>query len=77
MWQAKRTASDSHACWSSIQVFDMFGIEQLDVPNKLEQLCINYANERLQQLFMTTTLTTSTELPCLRAMQGELFATTV
>jgi hypothetical protein len=50
----------------------MFGIEQLDVPNKLEQLCINYANERLQQHFTVTTTCAYEDLPCLQAMQGRL-----
>jgi Myosin head (motor domain) len=68
--QANSSPRDRQA--TSIQVHDIFGIEQLDVPNKLEQLCINYANERLQQHFIMTTTTINEDLPCLQAMQGKL-----
>eukprot|EP00953_Heterococcus_sp_UTEX-ZZ885_P019702 10993-Heterococcus_DN1.PRE.2 len=68
--QANSSSRDNQAYDSSIQVYDMFGIEQLDVPNKLEQLCINYANERLQQQYIITTTTINEEVPCLHAMRG-------
>eukprot|EP00953_Heterococcus_sp_UTEX-ZZ885_P019705 10994-Heterococcus_DN1.PRE.3 len=68
--QANSSSRDNQAYHSSIQVYDMFGIEQLDVPNKLEQLCINYANERLQQQYIITFTTINEEVPCLHAMRG-------
>ncbi|CAL1545034.1 unnamed protein product [Lymnaea stagnalis] len=37
---------------SSINLLDIYGFETFDV-NNLEQLCINYANERLQQHYVT------------------------
>lgn len=38
--------------FSSASVLDIYGFESFGLENGLEQLCINYANERQQQLFV-------------------------
>ena len=58
---------------SSIAVYDMFGYEDLvsSSGNKLEQLCINLAHERLQACCYSKTLRSSATSTSLRELSGE------
>lgn len=48
-------------CGASISILDIYGFEDLDT-NSLEQLCINFANEGLQQFFASNVLLAEQEL---------------
>ncbi|KAL8425226.1 hypothetical protein Efla_006544 [Eimeria flavescens] len=45
-------SSGDNASHNSIGILDIYGFESFGLENGLEQLCINYANEKQQQLFV-------------------------
>ncbi|XP_031835481.2 unconventional myosin-XIX isoform X1 [Nomia melanderi] len=50
--------SVKHECSEWLGILDIFGFESVN-KNGIEQLCVNYANERMQQYFMETYLESS------------------
>nr|XP_002739436.2 PREDICTED: unconventional myosin-XIX-like [Saccoglossus kowalevskii] len=48
----KNTSAHANSCHSFIGILDVYGFESF-TNNSLEQLCINYANEKLQQHFVS------------------------
>lgn len=43
------TNNEPNSCTTTVSILDLYGFENLDF-NHFEQLCINYANERIQQV---------------------------
>ncbi|CDI82921.1 Myosin IJ heavy chain, putative, partial [Eimeria acervulina] len=50
--QQTATLPNARDSMKSIGILDIYGFESFGLENGLEQLCINYANERQQQLFV-------------------------
>lgn len=71
-WLVKRVNSSmdhAYAMTKSVGVLDIFGFEVLD-SNSFEQMCINYANEKLHQMFVNNYFKVRPEGPFVRKVDA-------
>merc|ERR1719408_232544 len=60
-FKEEKRQGDDETTWRNIGILDIYGFERLQ-RNSFEQLCINLANERLQQYFVENVLVAEQEL---------------